>query len=248
MLHRRNPRNANFIFQIITMTKNIVITGASGNLGKACVERFVGEGYRVIAIVSSGKGLGFEADPSVITYDADLTNENQVNEVFQQIVKDHKTIEAGILLVGGFAAGGIKDTDGASIKKMFSLNFETAYYPARIIFQQMQKQTTGGRIILVGSRPALKASEGKNVLAYALSKSLIFKLAEYLNAEGGSQDIITSVIVPGVIDTPPNRKAMPDADFSKWVAPEAIAETMAFIISANGSSLREPVFKVYGRS
>jgi len=108
------------------------------------------------------------------------------------------------------------------------------------------EQPEGGRIILIGARPALFANEGKNAVAYALSKSLVFKLAELLNAEGQSKKVITTVIVPGTIDTAANRNAMPEADFSQWVNPEAIAETMLFLCSENASAWREPIIKMFG--
>ena len=110
------------------------------------------------------------------------------------------------------------------------------------------KQVSGGRIVLVGAKPALNANQGKDMIAYGLSKSLLFKLAEYLNAEGDANNVVTSVVIPGTIDTPQNRASMPDADFRNWVQPEVIAETMAFICSEDGMALRQPVFKVYGKS
>jgi NAD(P)-dependent dehydrogenase (short-subunit alcohol dehydrogenase family) len=230
------------------MKKNVMITGASGNLGRAAVEKFIIEGYKVVATVSPGKGLGFEVAGNVETVEADLTNEKNVGEVVRKIIDKHGSIDVVLLLVGGFAAGGVKETDGASLKKMYAVNFETAYYTARPVFLQMLKQTTGGRIILVGARPALKAQDGKKFLAYALSKSLLFKLAEFLNVEGASKNVTTSVIVPSTIDTPVNRQSMPSANFSDWVKPEEIAEIMAFITSANGSALRDSVFKIYGNA
>lgn len=228
------------------MKKNVLITGASGNLGKATVDKFLKDGYNVIATVTPGKSLGFMAD--VKTYEADLTDEVAVDKVVAKIISDHSTLDAALLLVGGFAMGNIQKTDGALLKKMFALNFETAYYVARPVFQQMITQATGGKIVLVGSRPALKPKDGKNTLAYSLSKSLIFKLAEFLNAEGSSKNVVTSVIVPSTIDTEVNRQAMPDKDFSTWVKPEAIAQAMAFLCSESGNPLRETVLKMYNRS
>ncbi len=230
------------------MKKNVIITGASGNLGKATVEKFIGEGYKVIATLSPGKTFPFDPAGDLETVEADLRNEKQVAVVIDQIISKHKSIDAALLLVGGFAAGGIKTADGESLKNMYALNFETAYFAARPIFLQMLKQPAGGRIILIGSRPALIPKDGKNLIAYALSKSLLFKLAEYLNAEGTSQNVVTSVIVPSTLDTPANRQSMPKADFSKWVKPEEIAQTMEFICSQKAESLREPVFKIYGDS
>jgi NAD(P)-dependent dehydrogenase (short-subunit alcohol dehydrogenase family) len=230
------------------MKKNILITGASGNLGKAAVEKFLAEGYRVIATVSPGKKFDYDVTGDVVIYEADLTNEKLVDDVIKRIINEHTSLHVAVLLVGAFAVGNVEHTDGAALKKMFSLNFETAYYVARPAFMQMKKQKEGGCIILIGARPALRAADGKDLLAYALSKSLLFSLADYLNAEGASHHIVTHVVVPGVIDTPVNRKAMPDANYSSWVKPEAIAEVMAFISSDKGGPIRESVVKVYGNS
>ena len=229
------------------MKKNVLITGASGNLGKATVEKFLSEGYTVIATVTPGKPLGFDAE-GVHAYEADLTDEKSVDTVVKQIITDHTTLDAALLLVGGYASGNIQNTDGALLKKMFALNFDTAYFVARPVFQQMLAQPNGGRIIFVGSRPALLAKEGKNSLAYGLAKSLIFKFADVLNAEGSSKNVTASVIVPSTIDTEVNRKAMPDKDFTAWVKPEEIAESMAYLCSARSNPLRETVLKLYNRA
>lgn len=229
------------------MKKNVLITGASGNLGKATVGKFVKEGYNVIATVTAGKTLGFPAE-GVQLYEADLTDENSVNAVVKQVIADHSSLDAALLLVGGFAPGTIQTTDGSLLKKMLSLNFDTAYFVARPVFQQMLSQANGGSIVLVGSRPALQPKEGKNTLAYALSKSLIFKLADFLNAEGSSKNVTTSVIVPSTIDTEANRNAMPDKDFTAWVKPDEIAQSIAFLCSEQGKPLRETVLKIYNRA
>jgi NAD(P)-dependent dehydrogenase (short-subunit alcohol dehydrogenase family) len=149
--------------------------------------------------------------------------------------------------VGGYAPGSVQDTDGSALKKMYSLNFESAYFTARPAFAQMMAQGSG-KIILIGARPALTADEGKKSLPYALSKSLIFKLADFLNAEGSGNNVTTTVIVPSIIDTPANRKSMPSADFSAWVKPAEIAEAISFVVSDKNSALRETVLKMYGRA
>ena len=228
--------------------KTVIITGASGNLGKACVEKFLQEGYKVIVTVTPGKTLGFEVTGTVETFEADLTNEVSVEKVIANIIKQNNTIDAALLLVGGYASGGIKETDGAVLKKMFNLNFDTAYFVARPLFQQMLQQTNGGRIIFVGARPALSAKDAKRSLGYALSKSLLFKLADVLNEEGSASNVTASVVVPSTIDTPQNRQSMPKADFTAWVKPEEIADAMAHLCSAESNAWRETVVKVYGRA
>lgn len=228
--------------------KTVIITGASGNLGKACVEKFVAEGYKVIATLPPGHNLGFEVKGEVETYNADLSDEGSVNEVISKIIAKHKTIDAALLLVGGYAYGGVDETDGTLLKKMLSLNFDATYFVARPIFQQMIKQNSGGRIILVGARAALRAKDGAKSFAYALSKSLIFKLAEFLNATGSEKNVTTSVVVPSTIDTPQNRQAMPKADFSTWVKAEDIAAAMAHLCSGEAEAWRESVVKMYGKA
>lgn len=230
---------------MLNKMKNVLITGASGNIGKAAVEKFIQVGFNVIA-TASPRGLGYEL-AGLSVYEADLTNEKSVDDAIAKIISVHQTIDVAILTVGSFAVGSIETTDGAAIQKMMSLNFNTAYFTARPIFKQMMEQQTG-RIIFIGSRPALVAAEGKNTVAYALSKSLVFKLAELLNAEAGEKDIVTSVIVPGVIDTPENRKSNPSTNFSDWVTSETIVDSMLYLVSPNAKALREPVLKMYSNS
>lgn len=229
------------------MKKNILITGASGNLGKVAVEKFLAEGYRILATVTPGKNLEFSS-PEVFTYEADLTNEPSVTKALTSIINEHHSVDAALLLVGGYAPGTLATTDSSTIQKMITLNFNTAYHVARIVFQQMMTQPEGGRIVFVGARPALVAHDGKKSLPYAISKTLIFKLAELLNAEGKDKNVVSSVIVPSTIDTPENRAAMPQANFADWVKAEEIAEAMSYLVSSKANALRDPILKLYSKS
>jgi len=103
-------------------------------------------------------------------------------------------------------------------------------------------------MIFIGAKPAFTPSLSKIMLPYALSKSLLFRLAEAINEDSNENNITASVIVPGTIDTPANRGAMPDADFTKWVRREDLAETIKFVLSETGNSLRNNVIKVYNGS
>lgn len=225
----------------------VIITGASGNLGKATVERFLHEKYTVVVSLTPGGNTDIQNVGNVDIHKVDLLNEKQAEKFVGDVIQKYGRIQSAILLVGGYASGTIRDTDGAALKKMYALNFETAYYVARPVFNQMIAQN-GGKIILVGARPALVPADGKQALPYALSKSLIFKLAEFLNAEGAAHNVTTTVMVPSIIDTPDNRKYMPSADFSSWVKPEEIAEAMHFIVSEKNTALRETILKMYGRA
>jgi NAD(P)-dependent dehydrogenase (short-subunit alcohol dehydrogenase family) len=105
-----------------------------------------------------------------------------------------------------------------------------------------------GRLFLIGARPGLDMRDGVGMTAYALSKSLVFRLAELLNQEAKGTGVTATVIVPSVIDTPVNRAAMPDADYSRWVLPENIAELIHYHSTESAADLRETVLRIYGKS
>lgn len=228
--------------------KTVIITGANGGLGTAVTNTFLAKNYKVIATVRKEEDLKEIPQHQNLQVEVlDLTDEEKTEAFVHKMIDQHKTINGALLLVGGFAMGDIAATKSADIKKQITLNFDTAYHVTRPLFQHMMEHNNG-KIVFVGSRPALQASAGKNLIAYGLSKSLLFKLAEYLNAEAKGKNVTVSVIAPSTIDTEPNRKSMPDADFDKWVKPEALAEVLEFLISEKGSVLRETVLKVYNNA
>ncbi len=230
------------------MKKTVLITGAAGNLGRAVTRKFLEEGYHVEASARNREEaqlLGTLGE--VNATELNLMDEAETKAFVESLKRRLPSLHSAVLLVGGFAMGSIEDTDAEALMKMYRLNFETAYFMCRPLLSWMKK-TGFGRLVLVGARPALDPAAGKNVLAYALSKSLIFRLAEIINEEGKGHDVTASVVVPSIIDTAPNRAAMPDADFSKWVTPESIAENIAFICSDRARDQREAIIKMYGNS
>jgi NAD(P)-dependent dehydrogenase (short-subunit alcohol dehydrogenase family) len=230
------------------MEKIAIVTGSSGNLGQEVVKKFIAEGHNVIGTVTSNDTapVDFPAErfEKVVV---DLMKEKDTAEFIRSVIDKYKNIDAAILTVGGFAMGKIADTTTADIYKQYQLNFETAYNVARPVFVQMMKQNKG-RIFLIGSRPGMDAKNGKGMVAYGLAKSLLFRLAELMNEEAKGHNIVTSVIVPSTIDTPQNRKSMPEANFNNWVKAEEIANTIYYYCSDSAVALREPVIKVYGNS
>lgn len=230
--------------------KVAIITGAAGQLGRAVSARFLSSGYKVIATVQPGQrplrveGVSHQPAWSPIN----LANERDAQTLINTLVAKYKHIDAALMIAGGFAMGNIFNTGSQELAHMFRVNFETAYFTARPLFQQMCKQSTGGRMVFVGARPAFDPQAGKDKLAYSLSKSLVINLAKLLNAEGKDKGVTASVFIPSIIDTPGNRAAMPNADFNKWVKPEKIAALMEMVCSDTGSPLRETVMKVYGDS
>lgn len=230
------------------MSKVVIVTGASGNLGQAVVKKFLAEGYNVIGTILNNDPVSIDIDdPRFEKVVVNLMDEDNSQQFVDEVIKKHGSVDAAILTVGGFAMGKVAETKTSDIMKQYKLNFETAYNSARPVFVQMMKQNSG-QIFIIGSRPGLDAKNGKGMVAYGLAKSLIFRLAELMNDEAKGHNVVTSVVVPSTIDTPQNRKAMPDADFDKWVKPEAIADVISFHCSDAAVVLREPVIKVYGNS
>ncbi|HEY9342718.1 MAG TPA: SDR family NAD(P)-dependent oxidoreductase [Hanamia sp.] len=229
------------------MKKTAIITGAAGNLGQAVAKKFIDEGYHVIGTILTKSAANNFTKNNFEAATLDLLNEESSQKLVNDIVEKHGGINVAVLTAGGFTMGNISSTKTSDIYKQYQLNFETAYNMARPIFTQMMKQNSG-RLFFIGSRAGLEVSKGKGTIAYALSKSLIFRLAEILNAESKGKDVVTSVIVPSIIDTPQNREFMPEADFSTWVTPAQIADAIYFYASDEAAALREPVIKIYNKS
>lgn len=228
--------------------KTAIVTGASGNLGSEVIKKFLQQEYKVGGTTVPGHPVEFDVPGHHFEkIEVDLLNENDSRQAVESFAERNGSIDVAVLTVGGFATGRIADTPATDIMQQYKLNFETAYNIARPVFIQMMKQN-GGRIFLIGSKPGLDARNSKGMVAYGLGKSLIFWLAELINDEGKANNVVASVIVPGTIDTPQNRKSMPDADFNRWVKAEDIARIIYLYSTDEARIIREPVIKTYGDS
>lgn len=229
--------------------KNAIVTGAAGNLGKAIIRKLLQTNYNVIGTVRTEQAIDeFEDHPNFEKYTLDLNDQKATEAFVHYTANKLHHIHFSALLVGGFGMNKIEDTSLEEIHKMFQLNFETAFISAQQIYKQLLKQTERGKILFIGAKPAVEKGASEGLTAYALSKSLVIKLAEHINTEGAKHNISASVIVPSVIDTPENRDAMPDADFSAWVTPNQIAEASLFIAENASNPIRDITLKVYGQS
>jgi NAD(P)-dependent dehydrogenase (short-subunit alcohol dehydrogenase family) len=226
----------------------IIITGASGNLGLAVVGRLSQEAHRIITLDRSLPENPDQGNKLIENFQIDLMDEEGAGAKVKQLIKDNPELDAAILLVGGFAMGGIDETGLSDIDKMISLNFNTAYNIVRPLLPYFLNRPGGGHFILVGARPVMHPEQGKGMIAYTLSKSLVFRLAEFINAEGKDKNVGATVVVPSIIDTEVNREAMPDADHSTWVPPERIADAIAYALSPSGRMTRDTVIKIYNNS
>ncbi len=223
------------------MDRNIIVTGAAGNLGKSVVEKFKREGYKIIATIEPDSGDEIEDADDL--YEVDVTDEASAQAFAKEYQLQYGEVDSIILLVGGYAGGNIETTSTEDIQKMMKLNFFSAFNMVKY-FLPMMKKANQGSFLFVGARPALQPEDGKEVVAYALSKSMVVNLADYVAEESKGTKIRSHIFVPSIIDTPQNREGMPDADFSQWVHPDEIAEAMHYAI--NNPDLRNMTFKLYG--
>lgn len=228
--------------------KFALVTGASGNLGQAVIQKFLAEGYQVTGtVVPADPVLQDAGHPNLRLVEADLINESAAAQVVQQVIENNGRIDAAVLTVGGFAMGTIADTTANDLLSQYKLNVATAYNVARPVFLQMMKQGHG-RIFMIGARPGIDMKHSKGMVAYGMAKSLIFRLAELMNEEAKGTNVVVAVVVPSVIDSPQNRKAMPNVDYANWVTPAGIASIIHYHCTEEAAPLRETVIKVYGNT
>lgn len=204
--------------------KTVLITGATGALGSVTANAFNSAGWRVVRILSPRSTAPVDAD----TYIADLSDEIQVQAVTLRMKEDGLVPSAAVLIAGGFEGGGLAESEHAIVQRMMDMNFYSAWHIIRSV-SQIFGSIHGFNFIAIGARAARDPKAGQSVMAYALSKSLLFSMAQILNADAESTGVRTTVLVPGTIDTPANRLWSPDADFSGWSKPEDMAKLMCSI-------------------
>lgn len=229
------------------MKNEVLLSGATGNLGKDVVKKLTDSGFDLHINVREGKTDVYNDLTNVTKYTADLSDAGQSEDFVNTAIENAGIIAAGIFLAGGFAMGKLADTVDQDLEIMITMNFFTAFHLVKPLKAHFELQG-GGQFIFVGARPALIAEQGAGSFAYTLSKSMLFQMADMINAEGKSRNITASVIVPSIIDTPDNRNAMPDADFTKWIPGTDMAEAIAFLLTETGRKMRQTVLKLYNKA
>ena len=232
------------------MKNRVIISGAAGNLGMAVTKKFLNEKWSVVALAEEGKPDQVKkleniakVKPEVLP--ADLMDPYKSAKLVRKIWAE-QPIHSAVLLVGGFSMNSLEKTTSEQLEKMIKLNVLTAYNILQPLFALMKEQG-GGNITLIGARPALQPADGEGAVAYALSKGILFHLAEIVNVGTNTHGVAANVVVPSIIDTPENREGMPDSDFSKWVKPEEIADAIYFAAKQSGKGMAGSVLKLYGQ-
>jgi NAD(P)-dependent dehydrogenase (short-subunit alcohol dehydrogenase family) len=229
------------------LDEHVVVTGGSGALGVAVLEALLARGARchvpcVEREVPPGFGL---ASHERVTASAgiDLSSESSTRSYYESL----PPLWASIHLAGGFAASPIAETSLADFQRMISMNAVTCFLTCREAVRAIRRgDGRGGRLVNVAARPALRPAGG--MAAYTASKAAVAALTTALAEELRGEEILVNAIVPSIIDTDANRKAMPDADFAAWPKPAEIAETIAVLVSPRNALTSGALIPVYGRS
>jgi len=240
------------------MTRKVVlVAGGTGGLGRAVALAFVAEGAAVhvtyqassewqalksaAASVASSAGGG-----SLEGFSVDVTQEEAVERLVEGIVARFGRIDALVNTVGGYV-GGIKlwDLDPKVFDRMMALNLRSGFVLSRVAARQMLKQGSGS-IVNVAAKAALDHAAGAS--AYAASKAAAVAMIDSLAADLKGTGVRANSILPSIIDTEANRKAMPTADFSKWPKPEDIARVILFLASDASRLIHGAAIPVFGDS
>jgi NAD(P)-dependent dehydrogenase (short-subunit alcohol dehydrogenase family) len=227
--------------------KVIVVTGASGNLGRAVSEALTRAGARQVLLDRSNPPGDASASATKLHLGGvDLTDEAAVTRALERAAAHFGRLDGLVNTAGGFAGGKkVHEDELATWDRMFAINLRTALVACRAVVPHLLKQQ-GGRIVNVAARAALSGVPGLG--AYSAAKSAVIRLTESLAGELKEQAITVNCVLPGTIDTPQNRQDMPKADFSRWVAPAAIADVILFLLSDAARAVSGAAIPVYGRS
>ena len=222
--------------------KVVVVTGASGALGKVVTELALARGARVAGVDHAPSQVAATAN-RIELGDVDLSNAAQANKAIDAVASHFGRLDALINIAGGFAFEAVAEGDPKTWQHMYALNVLTALNASRSAIPHLAVAGSA-RIVNIGAIGALQAGAGMG--AYAASKAGVHRLTEALAAEWKGK-ITVNAVLPSTIDTPANRASMPKADFAKWVTPEELANVILFLISDAASAVTGALIPVSGR-
>ena len=234
--------------------KVAVISGAGGNLGMALVRRFHAVGIKLALVDLKSDTLrqrlreGNIDDSDILIGALDLTQKRAaIDEFVAQVVAQHGKVDILVNGAGGFKVGGpVHEMDEEIWDFLMNMNAKTAFLLSAAVARSMVMRRVGGRIVNVAARAAL--SGVPTLSGYSASKSAVLRLTESMAAELMQYGITVNAVMPSVIDTPQNRKNDPDADHSKWVTSESLAEVILFLVSDGARDISGAALPVYGRA
>jgi NAD(P)-dependent dehydrogenase (short-subunit alcohol dehydrogenase family) len=223
--------------------KIVLVTGANGGLGRDVTQALLDSGATVVGTSRKIQGSEFPGD-AFTALPGELSSPSGAQAVVDFLVSKFGRLDVLAHTVGGFAGGSsIAETDDSTFQRMMDLNLNCTFFLLRAAIPAMRK-TAGGRIIAIGSRAAV--DPGAGVGAYSASKAAMVSLIRTVALENKDVGMTANVILPGTMDTPANRKAMPAENFSRWVQPANVAELIVWLAGDAGKDVNGAVLPVYG--
>jgi NAD(P)-dependent dehydrogenase (short-subunit alcohol dehydrogenase family) len=227
--------------------KTIVVSGAFGALGRAVVEAAANRGASVAALdvaPAAPAGLSERLGPNALMLGGvDLSSAEGARKAMADVKTRFGRIDALINIAGGFRSEPVESGDAATWDRLFALNLKTALNASKAALPCLL-ESGAGRIVNVGAAAAVKAGAGLG--AYAASKSSVHRLTESLAEELKNRGVNVNAVLPSIIDTPANRADMPNAVFSRWVAPADLAAVIMFLASDESRAVTGALIPVTG--
>lgn len=205
--------------------KVVMITGASGGLGRTVTAMFSRAGATVVVV---SRDIPDTPAEGLVRISADVTNEADVQRLMTSVMAKTPRLDCLVNLVGGFAMSPLAETELSTWSNMLSLNLTSAFLLSREATRVMTTQGSG-RILHMAARAAVDPFPGAG--AYIVSKAGLLSLIKVLALEVAGSGVTVNGVLPTTIDTPANRRSMPDADPGQWVKPEAIGALLVFLAS-----------------
>lgn len=225
--------------------KVVLITGAKGGLGSFVTRRFLSAGAQVIGSSRSISQEDFP-QPNFTPLPTDFTKAAAAREAVETVVRRFGKLDVLAHVLGGFAGGQrVAETDDVVWEQMRDLNLTSAFYALRAAIPYLRK-TGSGRIVAIGSLTAVEPHA--RLGAYVTFKAALTTLVQTVALENRDAGLTANVVLPGTMDTPANRKAMPNADFSKWVRPADVAELVWWLADERAGHITGSAISMAGAS
>ncbi len=227
--------------------KVVMMTGVTGGLGPQVVQRFHEAGASLALLARRPNDARDIVPEQALVLGADVTNKASVQAAVEQIDAHYGRIDALVHMVGGYSPGTTTpEVDLDLWDKMMNQNARAVFITAGTVANYMLRRSLPGSMVVLLARHALEGQ--KFHVAYGASKAAAQRVVQSMAKELIDHQIRINGILPGTIDTPANRRDMPNADFSKWVKPEQIAEVILFLCSDRSGAISGDSVQVYGRS
>jgi 3-oxoacyl-[acyl-carrier protein] reductase len=228
--------------EILMHGKNVVITGASGALGKVVAEMALARGARVAGVDHARSQIADTAERMELG-GVDLSDDTQAKQAIDAVAAHFGGLDVLINIAGAFSFETIAEGDPKTWQRLHAINVLTALNASRAAIPHLVT-SRAGRIVNIGAMGALQAGAGMG--PYAASKAGVHRLTEALAAELKGK-VTVNAVLPSTIDTPANRADMPKADFAKWVTADELANVILFLASDAASAVTGALLPVAGR-